>query len=247
MIKELPVFDVYVNDKKIIDRISWFEMYENILTVDGYEALDSDIAFVEIFFQNGLVIWKDPVRPNSHYSLDVPHKYHCDYKLSKRMDHEPIIWDKDIYLEFANRFINRDMIEIYDTKFTREYKYIRKVIPNIGLSIKHGEDLWRLHGQRSISNNFYQNYTIYQLFEMSFGLYSINYAEDECVSIVSKARELWDMATKVSLINVDEIVFDDKIIVMYDDIEYKEWESIFLKDDKIFYPIDKDFVICLDN
>ncbi|MDQ0194595.1 hypothetical protein [Paenibacillus wynnii] len=174
-----------------------------------FEPECSSSGYVQVFGEDELIIWKEPLNEISDIREDPVNE----------LIHGTVFWEKELFYSFMNEVMNNNSVHIER------------------LSIKQAIDLWRLNALSSIS--FPRYYDFDRLEEDIMGFYSSELSSEETKHLYFKSKnnllKLISNINSIRIVTIDENAI--KLIAMIETDPYKEWNCLYINDDKIIYPI----------
>jgi hypothetical protein len=171
-----------------------------------------------VFEQDNYVIWKEP------YDKEKAN----DVEAASGIRAGTIYWGSKQYAKFTAEFGLTD-----SSKRTR-------------LPIEQTIDLWRIQGAKALVGHMPSHFiSIERLEEDMVGFYSVNLTakESESLYLEGKKKLLSSDPSTLTIAELTERAI--KITAMLDVNPYREWDCIYLENEKIWYPIGGNLAFCL--
>ncbi|WP_206669688.1 hypothetical protein [Paenibacillus luteus] len=167
-------------------------------------------GYVQVFEQDNYVIWKEP------YDKDKAN----DVEPASGIRAGTIFWDSDQYAKFTAEFALTDLGK------------------RTGLPIEQAIDLWRIQGAKTLFGNMSSHFvSIERLEEDIIGFYSkgLSAMQSESLYLDAKKKLLSSNPSTLTIAELTERAV--KITAILDVHPYKEWDCIYVENEKVLYPI----------
>ncbi|MCQ4088405.1 hypothetical protein [Saccharibacillus sp. JS10] len=180
----------------------------------------SDDGFIEVLNFDHYVVWKK--------SLDAKSaSIHRDFQSPSTFDQGTLFWAKEMYIELINvvHQMNRSTIGCWGTVAT----------------LMDLQDMWRLEGAQICSPETDHNLSIEQIYEKRIGLYHVDLSEKECEHIFEEATQHIESGTRYEIFEINSTM--KPIVMMFDTSMYIEWQTVYLTDNGVLYPLGNDLAV----
>jgi len=132
-----------------------------------------------------------------------------------------IYWPRNLYTEFLKSFPER---------------WSDREIPDFHLDNAQALDLWRIYGSKKMVSNSIHSYEFGRLEDNFLTMYSDDGKSDEdCLQLYKNSKLVLNKLDQVTIIEIPPDAI--KYTVMFDYTDYGEWDFVYVKDSKHYYPV----------